>query len=58
MLRISGSRCAIGLHRVDQRIELGEFARDLDVFFGIHLAQQFGLQRGMVGEQNIEFGFG
>jgi hypothetical protein len=74
MLRISGSvaesasscfgarnlgpRRAIGLHRVDQRIELGELARDLDVFFGIQLAQQFGLQRGVVGEQDIEFGFG
>ena len=53
-----GPRRAIGLHGVDQRIELGEFARDLDVFLGIHLAQQFGLQRGVVGEQDIEFGFG
>ena len=53
-----GPRRAIGLHRVDQRIELGELARDLDVFFGIHLAQQFGLERGVVGEQDIEFGFG
>ena len=49
---------AIVLHRIDQRIEFGEFARDLDVFFGIQLAQQFGLQRGVVGEQDIEFGFG
>ena len=53
-----GPRRAIGLHGVDQRIELGELARDLDVFFGIHLAQQFGLQRGVVGEQDVEFGFG
>ena len=53
-----GPRPAIGLHRVDQRIELGELARDLDVFLGIQLSQQLRLERGVVGEQDIEFGFG
>ena len=53
-----GAGGAIGLHRVDQRIELGELARDLHVLLRIHLAQQLGLERGVVGEQDIEFGFG
>ncbi len=53
-----GPRRAIGLYGIDQRIELGEFARDLDVFLGTELAQQLGLERGVVGEQDIEFGFG
>ena len=57
-IRNLGPRRAIDLHRVDQRIELGELARDLDVFLGVQLAQQFGLQRGVVGKQDIEFGFG
>ena len=60
--RIVGVKLGSGEHmllnRIDQRSELGKLARDLDVFFGIHLAQQFGLQRGVVGEQDIEFGFG
>ena len=56
--RQSRPRRAIGLHGVDQRIELGELARDLDIFLGIHLAKQLGLERGVVGEQDIEFGFG
>ena len=53
-----GACRAIGLHGIDHRIELGEFARDLDVFLGSELLQQFGLERGVVGEQDIEFGFG
>ena len=53
-----GARSAIGLHRLDQRIELGELARDLHVAFGIDLAQQLGFERGVVGEQDVEFGFG
>ena len=57
-VRDLGARRAIGLHGVDQRIELGELARDLDVFLGVQLAEQLGLERGVVGKQDIEFGFG
>ena len=53
-----GLRGAIGLHCIDQRVELGELARDLDIALGIHLAEQLVLERGVVGEQDIEFGFG
>ena len=48
---------AVGLHGRYQRIELGQFARDLDIVLGVHLAEQLGLQRGMVRQQDIEFGF-
>ena len=51
-------RGAIGLHRIDQRVELGELARDLHIALRIHLAEQLVLERGVVGEQDIEFGFG
>ena len=54
-LRIGG---AVGLHGVDQRIELGELAGDPHIVLGIHLAQQFGLEGGVVRQQNIQFGFG
>ena len=55
---ISALRGAIGLHGIDQRIELGELARDPHIFLGIDLAEQFGLERGVVGQQDVEFGFG
>ena len=58
MPAISALAGAVGLHGVDQRIELGEFARDPHVVLGVHLAQQLGLQRGMVRQQDIKFGFG
>ena len=49
---------AISLDRVDQRIELGEFARDLHVFVGTDLAEQLRFQRSVVRQQDIQFGFG
>src|SRR5262245_42917692 len=48
----------MGLHRVDQRIEVGQFARDLHIAVGTDLAEQLVFERGVVGEQDVEFGFG
>ena len=48
---------AVGLHRVDQRIELGQFARDPHVVFGVHLAKHLCLEGSVVRQQDIEFGF-
>ena len=49
---------AIGFHGVDQRIELGELARDLHIFLGAHLAEQLGFEGSVVRKQDVEFGFG
>src|SRR5260370_22698508 len=54
-LGVSG---AVGFDGVDQRIELGEFARDPNVILGVYLAKQLRLERGVVRQQNIKFGFG
>ncbi len=51
-------RGAIGLHGVDHRVELGEFARDPDVVLGVQLAQQLRLEGGVVRQQNVKFGLG
>ena len=57
-IRDLGAGRAVGFDGVDQRIEVGEFARDLDVFLGTELPKQLGLERSVMGEQDIEFGFG
>ena len=44
---------AVGFHGLDQRIELGKLPGDPDVFLGVHLAQQLGLKRSVVREQNV-----
>ncbi|HEY4969647.1 MAG TPA: hypothetical protein VII35_07055, partial [Steroidobacteraceae bacterium] len=56
-IRDLGVGGAVGLHRVDQRIEFGEFARDPHIVLGAELAQQLVLERGMVRQQDIKFGF-
>lgn len=48
----------IGLHRLDQRGDLGELARDLHIALGGELSQRFGLERGVMREQDVKFGFG
>jgi hypothetical protein len=52
-----GLHAAIGLHGLDQRIEFGELAGDLHIAVRTDLAQQLVFERGMVGEQDVEFGF-
>ena len=49
---------AICLHRLDHRIEFGQLPGDADAVVGADLAEQFGLQRRMARQQDIEFGFG
>src|SRR5207249_2491563 len=49
---------AVRFHGIDQRIELGELARDPHVIFGVDLAKQLRLERGVVRQQNIKFGLG
>ncbi|MGY4341489.1 hypothetical protein ACVWW3_006395 [Bradyrhizobium sp. LM2.9] len=48
----------IGLDRFDQWRELGEFTRDLHIAFGGELTERFGLERGVMREQDVQFGFG
>src|SRR4029450_13812127 len=48
---------AVGLYGVDQRIELGGLARDPHIVLGIQLDKQLRRERGVVRQQNIEFGF-
>jgi hypothetical protein len=53
-----GLHAAIGLHGFDQRIDVGKFPRDLHIAIGADLAEQLVFERGMVGKQDVEFGFG
>ena len=52
-----GRDAAIGLDLLDHGAELGEFARQLDEGLRRQLARQLGLDRGMAGEQRVEFLF-
>src|SRR6185369_68815 len=57
-IRNLASGGAVGFYGVDQRVELGKLARDPHVMRGVHLAKQLRLQRGVVRQENIKFGFG
>ena len=48
----------IGLDRLDQGRDFGEFARHLYIALGRELAKRFGLERGVMREQDVQFGFG
>ena len=53
-----GGDGAIGLDLVDDRLELGEFARQGDEFVGAQAGRdELRLHRGMAGEQRIELAF-
>ena len=47
----------VGLHRIDQRRDLGELAGDLHIAFGRDLAERFGLEGRVMREQDVQFGF-
>ena len=49
---------AIGLDGFDQRIEFGQFPRDPHIVFRVDLPKQLRLQRSVVRQQDIKFGFG
>ena len=48
-------RGAIGIHRLDHRRKLGEFARELHVGLGRQRCREIAFQRRMPGDQRIEF---
>ncbi len=48
----------IGFDRFDQWRELGELTRDLHIAFGGELTERFGFERGVMREQDVQFGFG
>ena len=48
-------RGAIGLHRLDHRRELGEFARQLDIGLGRHGGGEIAFERRVAGDKRIEF---
>ena len=51
-------RRAIGLHGVDQRIELGQLAGDLHIFVGRELAENLRFEGSVMGKEYVQFGFG
>ena len=54
----SAGDLAIGLDLRHHRIELGEFARQLDELLRRQLARQLGLDHGVAGEQRVELALG
>ncbi len=49
------ARRPIGFHRLDDRRELGEFARQLHVGLGRHRSAKLALERRMAGDESVEF---
>ncbi len=52
-----GDDAAIVLHRPDDRSELGEFARELDVGLGRHRVRELAFDRLVAGDERVEFLF-
>ena len=48
-------RVAIGLHRLDHRRKLGEFARQLHIGLGRQRRREVAFERGMAGDERSEF---
>ena len=53
-----GAHRAVGLHSLDDRVELGEFARQLHECIGADGLRKLRLDGGVAGKQGIESRFG